>query len=118
MKQAGFFGKTYDATRKVWVCTGCRARVGTHPNSDRPLGTLANAEVRALRKRCHELIDPLWKWQGYPRGLVYAELARRLGLSSVHIGEADKELCLRILDKGKEVEQLADDDRDVYDWNP
>jgi hypothetical protein len=64
----GSSGKTYP---DVLVCDGstgggrCDAYVGTHtagPRIGKPLGTIADRELRELRKICHNrYFDPLWK---------------------------------------------------------
>lgn len=55
-----FEGRDYGM---LWACKPCDAYVGCHKNSKNsaPLGTLANAELRALRVRVHDVFDPLWK---------------------------------------------------------
>ena len=48
----------------IWVCKNypsCDSYVGCHKGGSIPLGTLANAELRELRKQAHALFDPLWK---------------------------------------------------------
>lgn len=50
-------GKSYG---NVWMCHPCDAYVGTHPNG-KPLGRLANKELRELRKKAHAYFDRLWK---------------------------------------------------------
>lgn len=44
----------------VYACIPCDARCGTHPDG-RPLGTLANAELRRARGYVHGVFDLLWK---------------------------------------------------------
>jgi hypothetical protein len=90
------------ATNAFFVCSKCTARVGCHARTGDPLGIPANAELRALRIRCHDAFDPLWKraaahlWQSARRG-AYAWLAAELGLERVHFGEADESLARRVL---------------------
>ena len=48
--------------KAIWICDGCGAYVGCHPNTIVPLGTPAGPELRVARMRLHnEMIDPLWK---------------------------------------------------------
>jgi len=69
-------------------CPPCAAHVGCHfKDPTRPLGTVANAADRELRKRAHEVLDPLWNGQRkkkLTRKKVYAELDRSLG-REIHI---------------------------------
>lgn len=48
--------------RKYWVCRPCGAYIGTHDNSPtfKPVGRLANAELRAAKKMARRAFDPLW----------------------------------------------------------
>lgn len=94
----------------VWACDTCGAYVGCHKNGsgDRPLGTLANAEVRELRKQAHALCDELWRRkmkrdgcdQGEARGAGYRWLAAQLGIEpkECHIGHMQAELAQRVID--------------------
>jgi hypothetical protein len=84
--------------RPVWACVGCHARVGCHPGSLVPLGSLANATTRALRVQAHRVFDPIWrakangekapKARQRARTAGYAWLALELGLptEAAHIG--------------------------------
>lgn len=85
-----------------WECpvAGCDARVGVHRDSPRgaPLGTLARAPLRLLRRQVHEAFDPLWRNQPprfTSRRDAYAWLARFLGVlpARCHIGEFDEAQC-------------------------
>lgn len=99
-------GKSYGT---MWLCRGCDAYVGTHRDSNnKPLGILANAELRALRFRAHSLFDPMWqkkmhkerisKWQA--RNTNYTWLARQLGISrqQCHIGMFDEAMCKKAIE--------------------
>lgn len=104
-------GRTDLAGKWFYRCQPCDARVGCHPRSDRPLGTLANAELRRLRLKAHELFDPLWKERGvFPkREDAYRWLQMRLGKGdAVHIGEASNEVCRDIVSVCAEVHDKLD----------
>lgn len=45
----------------MWVCAPCKAWVGCHPGTEKPLGGLANKELRDLKMEAHRFFDPLWK---------------------------------------------------------
>jgi hypothetical protein len=88
----------------IWLCQPCQAWVGTDKNSaiHKPLGTLANEELREARKLAHTVFDPHWKAladHGYPRGKArtqaYRKLAKSLGieLKDCHIAKFDVRGC-------------------------
>lgn len=92
----------------VWYCDPCYAWVGCHKGTDRPLGRLANAELREAKKMAHAAFDPLWKRrmeisglsQGHARGKGYKWLAEQLGIEpkDCHIGMMDVATCVRVVD--------------------
>ena len=86
-------------SHSFWVCYPCEAHVGTHPNSHRPLGTLAKKPLRAARKEAHNAFDPLWKRTPISRSTAYAWLAEVLGIEpkDCHIGQMDISQCRRIV---------------------
>lgn len=53
------YGKSYG---KIYLCRNCMAYVGVHKGTDKPLGRLANAELRNWKKAAHAVFDPLWKY--------------------------------------------------------
>lgn len=81
-----------------WQCAPCDAYVGTHRNSKRaaPFGTLANKELRTMRRRVHSLLDPLWRSGEMARPEAYAWLATRLGLDvkRTHVGMFREPECM------------------------
>ena len=81
----------------VWVCTECKAYVGCHPGTTVPLGSVANAELRLLRKQCHQQFDKMWKHQGCSRLRAYEILSRMMRIDNPHIGEFNIEQCQRLL---------------------
>lgn len=90
------------AHKRFYLCAPCDAYVGSHHGSTRPLGRLANAELRAWKMKAHAAFDPLWKPRGsegakMSRSEAYRWLAWCLGIdgSACHIGMFDVELCKR-----------------------
>ena len=91
----------------VWWCRGCGAYVGTHANSPKhkPLGRLANKELRVWKQAAHVAFDPIWqnkvKFGGCKatkaRQDAYAWLAKQLNIlyHDCHIGMFDLEMCKR-----------------------
>ena len=97
-------------TKKFWRCRPCNAYVGCHkPNigygdGTRPLGRLANAELRAAKSAAHVAFDPVWQEGVVKRGSAYAWLAEKLGIQAkqCHIGEFDVDQCKRVVQIVKE----------------
>ena len=80
------YGKSYG---NVWICSNypkCDAFVSCHKGTDRPLGMLANSELRNMRKLTHSAFDSLWQ-EAKKRGIknarsnYYRLLAKELGIS-------------------------------------
>ncbi|MEY2875865.1 MAG: Erwinia phage Ea9-2 [Pseudomonadota bacterium] len=110
-------GRTDLAHLNFWVCAPCQASVGCHKagtwiegadgrriysHGAHPLGTLANANLRALRSAAHTAID--WRWRGAAdpraaRKLIYQWLARQMHLPvhDCHIGGFNEAQCLRAI---------------------
>lgn len=82
-----------------YECRPCDARVGCHPGTNKPLGTLANAPLRRARMAAHAAFDPLWKSHGVNRHEAYSELASRLGIHTreCHIGHFDETRCADVV---------------------
>lgn len=82
-----------------YQCAPCAAYVGCHPGTERPLGRLANAELRRAKSAAHAAFDPLWQRRPTHRRDAYAGLAEQLGIAvkDCHIGEFDLELCRRVV---------------------
>ena len=66
----------------LWHCPDCQAAVGCHPGTKFPLGIMADKETRALRLRCHEVFDQIWKSRYYSRTMAYKWLASKLQIRS------------------------------------
>ena len=92
------YGKNYGRSYMMWLCKPCDAYVGCHHNTERPLGTLANRELRELRKKCHKLFDEFWH-DKESRTAAYMWLQDKMGLhrTQAHIGKFDKEKCLKLI---------------------
>lgn len=88
-----------------WQCEPCGAYVGCHKkeggNGDgtKPLGRLANAELRAAKQRAHAAFDPIWRERRMRRHEAYGWLAAKLGISKAdcHIGWMDDEQLRRVV---------------------
>lgn len=86
--------------KPFWLCSGCNAYVGCHPGTTRPLGRLANAELRRWKIEAHKAFDPLWKSGGMTRREAYHWLAGQLDIPGrqCHIGMFDEATCRRVVE--------------------
>lgn len=90
----------------VYLCRPCNAYVGVHIGTDRPKGSLANAELRGWRKAAHASFDPLWQDGPFKkRNAAYRWLSEqmKLPIEQTHIGMFTVEQCkaaLEIINKG------------------
>ena len=87
----------------VYVCSNypvCDAYVGCHPGTQKPLGTLANAKLRLLRRNAHNVFDRWWKSGRMTRTEAYRELSQLMDLDTerTHIAMMDAEECKRLLE--------------------
>jgi hypothetical protein len=95
-------------SRHFWACMPCCAWVGCHPGTKRPLGRLANAELRRLKQAAHAAFDPLWQRKivrdrcskGEARTAGYLWLAKRMGIhpDNCHIGQFDEARCKAVIE--------------------
>lgn len=85
----------------MYLCEPCDATVGCHKDSNKPKGSLANVELRELRKRCHSLFDQLWQGnrKNMHRERAYKRLARLMNMKKkdAHIGKFREEDCRRMI---------------------
>lgn len=96
------------ADKIIYRCQPCGAWVTCHPGTDRPLGRLANAELRAAKSAAHAVFDPLWRRKiqcvqcskSKARKAAYAWLAGVLGMDPkrCHIGMMDVADCQRVVE--------------------
>lgn len=88
------------AERRFYLCRPCRAWVGTHRGTEKPLGRLANAELRAAKVDAHAAFDAKWKRLEWSRGAAYRWLAGALQIpkSECHIGMFDVDACRRVVE--------------------
>lgn len=102
---AEIYGREY-GTGKCYLCRNCRAFVGVHPGTDKPLGTLADEELRSWRKAAHFWFDQIWKkpLRLTTRYKAYGWLAERLELprEKTHIGMFEKEECEKTIELSRE----------------
>ena len=93
------YGRIY-GNGGCYLCDNCGAYVGVHnTKTKKPLGRLANKEMRQLKMRCHEKFDKLWKIYSFKRADCYGYLAWKLGLCfrETHFGWFDIEYLNKAL---------------------
>jgi len=98
---AKVYGKSYGL---IYLCgnwPSCDAYVGVHKGTDRPLGRMADKELRAWKVKAHAAFDPLWKSGKMTRKEAYQMLAEKLGIeiNRCHIGMFDAEMCRQVTEK-------------------
>ena len=96
VENKAIYGRNYGKSFMCYLCKPCDAYVGCHQNTKKPLGTMANKELREWRNKTHAVIDPLWKSGKMRRGAVYIKLKEALG-KEIHVGESDVETCKKII---------------------
>lgn len=90
------YGRNFGKSFMCYFCRLCDAYVGTHNNSKRPLGTMANKQLRVWRQITHREIDAYWKAGLCSRGRMY-ELLKIIFGKVIHVGESDIEMCRKII---------------------
>jgi len=96
------YGRNFGKSYMMWLCRDCRAYVGCHQNTKKPMGEfLAKKDLRKARIKAHKIIDELWKSGKYRRKDVYDGLSKALG-KRIHIGNTEtvKE-CKDIIETSK-----------------
>ena len=87
-----------------WMCNSCKNFIGCHKNANknktRPLGVIANKELKQARIQLHNIIDPIWQSEKMKRGSVYAVISKELGYT-YHTGE------LRSVDEARKVWRIV-----------
>lgn len=83
----------------IYRCEPCKASVGTHPGTDRPLGRLANRALKQAKMAAHEAFDPLWRNGSMKRSEAYKWLAAELAITAeeCHIGMFDEDMCAAVI---------------------
>jgi hypothetical protein len=90
------YGKNYGKSYMAWLCRKDDAYVGCHQNTKKPLGKMANKELREWRKKAHRVFDPLWKTGKMSRKKAYRLLYEKTG-KWIHMGDSNVEDCKLVL---------------------
>lgn len=93
------YGRPYGDWPWIYLCQAqpCRAYVGTHPETNLPLGTLATASIRAARKAAKDQFNALWQGGRMSRTEAYSWLATKMNIpvAACHFGWFDEAQCKR-----------------------
>jgi hypothetical protein len=83
-----------------YSCDPCGAYVGCHGTSNKPLGRLANAQLRQAKSAAHRAFDPLWRNKIMTRQKAYKWLAQSLQINgkNCHIGMFDVKQCEKVIE--------------------
>lgn len=92
------YGRSYGM---IYLCRNCMAYVGVHQGTSKPLGRLANAQLRYWKKQAHAAFDPLWQYGRFKhcRNAAYAWLADQMHtpIDKTHIGMFDVGQCKQVI---------------------
>jgi hypothetical protein len=88
-------GRCYGDWPYAYLCDCCGAYVGLHPDTDLPLGTMADQRTREARNTCKKAFEPIWRDKHLSRKQAYAWLAGKMALSvaECHFGLFEPEQC-------------------------
>jgi hypothetical protein len=87
----------------IYLCQPCNAWVGCHKGTTKPLGRLADAELRYYKKEAHAAFDKLWRLTLMDRKQAYKWLSDELGIPPqyTHIGMFKIDTCKKVIDLSK-----------------
>lgn len=93
---------------KLFVCAQypkCDAYVRAHPGTNIPLGSLANKELRFLRRKAHEQFNKLFQLGLMSKNDAYSWLAAILNVpkSQAHIGYLGDYYCQAVIEESKKL---------------
>jgi hypothetical protein len=82
------YGKVYGDWPWLYRCVPCDARVGMHPFTNIPLGTLANEELRRARRSVKDKFEAIFKDGHMTRTEAYTLLSKTMGIdrNQCHFG--------------------------------
>ena len=87
--------------KKFWFCENGHepAYVGCHGKKGRPLGILADSNLRRWKMAAHKSFDPIWRYGKYSRDSAYLWLSEKLEInkSDCHIGMFDVDMCKKVI---------------------
>jgi hypothetical protein len=97
VNNSAVYGREFGAWPWMYLCQAqpCRAYVGTHPETNLPLGTLATAEIRTARKDAKDQFNRLLQSGSMSRTEAYSWLAAKMNIptAACHFGWFDVAQC-------------------------
>jgi hypothetical protein len=94
------YGSNFGDYPWIYLCSNdaCDSYVGIHPNTDIPLGTIANSHTRTARKRAKGQFTHWMQKHKLGRAEAYKTLANLLGIPRgiCHFGWFDAQMCKRV----------------------
>jgi len=84
-----------------WMCGPCAAYVGTHAGKKhKPMGTLAKADLRVLRRKAHAVFDSTWRETNISRSKMCDRMSAlmELPIGKCHIGMFNEEQCFKVIE--------------------
>lgn len=91
----------------MYLCKPCDAYVNCHKGTTKPLGRLANVDLRYYKRIAHESFDPLWetaikkgRTKKESRGAAYKWLSISMNIKpeNTHIGMFNIEQCKKVIE--------------------
>lgn len=91
-------GRSFGMWPYCYLCRSCGAYVGLHPDTDLPLGFLADASTREARRAAKIPFKLLERLHFKDRSAAYAWLARASGIDPVwcHFSMFDEDEAIRV----------------------
>lgn len=96
------YGETANGSDLLYVCDRypkCNSYVAAHRKSKKPMGTLANGDLRNKRIQAHRAFDWIWKSGLMTKWQAYKWMQSKLGLSDkqAHIAKFSEYMCDRLI---------------------
>ena len=95
VSNAKIYGREYGSWPYVYLCSCCGASVGLHPDTDLPLGTLADESLRRARNDSKGAFIATYRAKRLDRNQAYDWLSQKTGIPRVecHFGMFDTQQC-------------------------
>ena len=95
----------------VWLCRDCAAWIGCKPNTNVPLGRLADGILRRAKIEARKAFDPIWQTGRLSRREADKWLARQL---RIKVSQCDFNLfnlgqCVRVIERCRGEHNGGDD---------
>ena len=86
----------------LYICSrypACDSYVGVHQKTLKPLGTLADKELRAKRIQAHQIFNRLWESGLMKKWQAYKWMAGKFGLNNqqAHIAKFSNYMCNELI---------------------